>query len=201
VSRLAGIATALAVLGVALAALAATLPAGSGPLGPGRAEAAECAWKRHTKRVVKQVRRNGRARRVVRKRHRWTCVPVGAPVPAAPVAALPAPAPPAPPLVGEPEPEPEANRLAVKAAEFYFVLSRPSVRAGAVTIELDNRGEDPHNLNIRPEGEEGAPLEIPETASLQRSVAGFDLAAGKYRLWCSLPEHEEKGMQTTLVVG
>lgn len=101
----------------------------------------------------------------------------------------------------EPEPEPEANRLAVKSVEFYFVLSRPSVKAGEVTIELNNQGEDAHNLNLRREGDEGEPLQIAETAADQRSVAGFDLPPGRYRLWCSLPEHEEKGMETTLTVG
>ncbi|HEV2727324.1 MAG TPA: plastocyanin/azurin family copper-binding protein, partial [Solirubrobacterales bacterium] len=100
----------------------------------------------------------------------------------------------------EPEPEPEANRLAVKSDEYYFVLSRPSVKAGELTVELNNRGEDPHNLNLRLEGEEGTPLEIPETQSLQRRVETFDVPAGSYRLWCSLPEHEEKGMYTTLLV-
>jgi hypothetical protein len=69
-----------------------------------------------------------------------------------------------------------------------------------VTIELNNRGEDPHNLNVREEGGEGAPYELPETDSLQRNVSTFDLPAGKYRLWCSLPEHEERGMYTELVV-
>ena len=67
-------------------------------------------------------------------------------------------------------------------------------------VELANRGEDPHNLNLREEGGEGAPHEIPETDSLQRNVSTFDLPAGNYRLWCSLPEHEERGMSTTLLV-
>jgi hypothetical protein len=69
-----------------------------------------------------------------------------------------------------------------------------------VTVELNNQGEDPHNLNLRREGGEGEPLQIPETDSLQRNVASFDLPAGRYRLWCSLPEHEEKGMSTNLTV-
>ena len=187
------------VVGVTLAALvfaalAAILPTGTGQLAPDKAEAAECVWQRHSKRVVKHVRRHGRLRKVVRKRHWWTCRPVAA----APVAA--APTPPAPPPAPPTEPEEVANRLSVKAAEFYFVLSRPSVLAGEVTVELNNRGEDPHNLNLRREGDEGEPLQIPETASEQRVVAKFDLPDGKYRLWCSLPEHEENGMYTTLVV-
>jgi len=123
----------------------------------------------------------------------WSCVPQAE---ATPIPALA----PTPPAISEPEPEPEANRVSARAAEYYFVLSRPKVKAGAVTVELNNQGEDPHNLNLRREGDTGEPLQIPEAASLQRNVASFDLPAGKYRLWCSLPEHEEKGMETTLRV-
>ena len=128
-------------------------------------------------------------------RNSSTCEPTAV----APTPATPGPAAPAPPAL-ESEPEPEANRLAVKSVEFYYVLSRPSVKAGEVTIELNNQGEDAHNLNLRREGDEGEPLQIAETASDQRSVASFDLPAGKYKLWCSLPTHEEEGMSTTLVV-
>ena len=74
------------------------------------------------------------------------------------------------------------------------------MRTGELTVELNNQGEDPHDLNIRAEGDEGPPLQIPETESLQRSTAQFELPAGKYRLWCSLPEHDEKGMHATLLV-
>jgi len=156
----------------------------------GTASASECGWVRHTKRVMKRVKRHGKVRRVVRKRHWWTCVPQAeAPSIAPPVLAPPPSA-----------PAPEPNRLAVKSSEYYFVLSRPSVKSGAVTIELNNRGEDPHNLNLRLDGDEGEPLQIPETDSEQRTLASFDLPAGKYRLWCSLPEHEEKGMKATLTV-
>lgn len=174
-----------------LAALAA--PAGAPRLGPQSAQGAECVWHRHSKRVVKTVRRHGRIRKVVRWRHWWSCAPVSTPVAEAPAAPVPAPPPP-------PEVEPEANRLGVKSAEYYFVLSRPTVKPGEVTVELNNQGEDAHNLNLRREGDAGAPLEIAETGSQQRTVAHFDLAPGTYRLWCSLPEHDEKGMHTTLVV-
>jgi plastocyanin len=159
--------------------------------------AAECSWQRHSKRVVKHVRRHGRLRKVVRRKVWWTCNPVAAPAPANPPATPTTPVTPAPPPL---EPEPEANRLAVKAQEYYYVLSRPKVKAGEVTVELNNQGEDPHNLNVQPEGAEGEPLQIAETDSLQRDVATFDLEPGTYRLWCSLPEHEEKGMHTTLIV-
>jgi plastocyanin len=139
------------------------------------------------------MRRRGKIRKVARMRHWWTCVPQTA------VTSVRTPAP-APPSSPAPEPEPEANRLSVKGAEYYFVLSRPSVKAGSVTIELNNQGEDPHNLNLRLEGSGEEPQQIAETEPGERTVATFDLPAGKYHLWCSLPEHEEKGMATTLVV-
>lgn len=160
---------------------------------PGTTATAECSWQRHSKRVVKRVRRHGVVRRVVRRKHWWTCAPATAAPTTPPPLPAPAPGP-------QPEPEPEANRLSVKGAEYYFVLSRPSVKAGAVTIELNNQGEDPHNLNLRLEESGEEPQQIAETGSGERTVATFDLPPGRYRLWCSLPEHEEKGMSTTLMV-
>jgi plastocyanin len=174
-----------------LAGMAASTTAAPKPLG-GTAGASGCTWERHSKRVVKHVRRHGKVRRVVRTKHWWTCEePATTPI-LTPPALIPTPP--------APEPEPEANRLAVKSAEYYFTLSRPTVKPGAVTIELNNQGEDPHNLNLQLEGSGGEPLQIPETDSLEHKVANFELPPGKYRLWCSLPEHEEKGMETTLRV-
>jgi plastocyanin len=181
--------------GLALLVLALA-PAGAPPLRAPSAHAAECTWQRHGKRVVKRVRRHGRVRKIVRWRHWWTCDPVAAAPAEAPVP----PPPPGPGETQEPAPEPEANRVSVRSAEYFFVLSRPSVKTGEVTVELNNQGEDAHNLNLRREGESGTPLEIAETASQERTVAHFDLPPGTYRLWCSLPEHDEKGMHTTLVV-
>lgn len=178
---------------ILLAGMAARTTSVPPPLSGTTAAAAECTWERHTKRVVKRVKRHGKVRRVVRRRHWWTCE-AGTP---APVIAPPASAPPPAPA---PEPEPEANRLSARASEYYWVLSRPKVKAGAITVELNNQGEDPHNLNLQREGDEGVPLQIPETDSGELAAASFDLPTGKYRLWCSLPEHEEKGMHTTLTV-
>jgi plastocyanin len=163
--------------------------------------AAECNWQRHSKRVVKHVRRHGRLRRVVHQRSWWTCEAIAAPASGPTATPAPAPTPPSAPAPAvTQEPDPEANRLAVKAHEYYYVLSRPKVKAGELTVELNNQGEDAHNLNIEREGDSGEPLKVAETASLQHNVASFDLPPGTYRLWCSLPEHDEKGMHATLVV-
>jgi plastocyanin len=184
----------------ALVAVVTLVPAAAESLsaaGPARASAAECTWQRHAKRVFKRVKRHGKVRRVSSVKHAWSCDPVATPSPAPqptpePVAPAPTPAP-------NPEPAP-TNRLGVKSAEYSYTLSRPSVSAGEVTIELSNFGEDAHNLNLQREGSEDPELQIPETPSQQHQTAHFTLTPGTYRLWCSLPTHDEKGMHATLVV-
>ncbi|HZJ70603.1 MAG TPA: hypothetical protein VFF36_06680, partial [Planctomycetota bacterium] len=47
---------------------------------------------------------------------------------------------------------PTPARLGVQAEEFHLVLSRASVKAGVVEIELQNAGEDSHDLRVRKVG-------------------------------------------------
>ncbi len=187
-----------AAIGVAAGLVAVLSPTSALP-GAGDADsatAADCVWQRHSKRIVKHVKRHGKPRRIVRLRRWWTCDPPATEPALAPPSA------PAPPAAPDPEPEPESGpaRLGVKALEFSYTLSRPSLPAGEVIVELNNQGEDPHNLNLRLEGSEEPPLEIPEAGPLEHRSAKFDLPAGTYRLWCSLPQHDEWGMNATLSV-
>ncbi|HET6997215.1 MAG TPA: hypothetical protein VFI03_01370 [Solirubrobacterales bacterium] len=185
-----------AALGLVLASSLALSPGPGSIAGSTSAAAAECSWQRHSKRIVKRIKRDGKVRRVVRIKRWWSCNPLAsapgvAPSPTPPV--LPAPPP-------ETEPDPGPARLSVKAMEFSFTLSRPSLPPGEAIVELNNQGEDPHNLQLQLEGSEEPPLEVPEAGPLEHRTARFDLAVGSYRLWCSLPEHEEKGMKATLLV-
>jgi plastocyanin len=165
----------------------------------GRAEAAECTWQRHAKRVVKHVKRHGRPRRLVHTRHWWTCNQAKPP---GTVVALPAPAAPAPPVA---QPDPEANVVGVTADDavgnFGYTLSRPSTHSGRVRVELNNQGEDPHNLNLERQGGESEPVyQLANTLPGQQHSASFELPPGTYRLWCSLLEHDAEGMHSTLIV-
>lgn len=204
--------TRLALLAAVVAALAcgpgATPTAAAGPaeltspLSALFAEEGEasggCARKRHSKRVVKRVRRHGQWRRVRRVRHWWTCEPS----PTAPLA-QPAPAAPATTTTTageEPQAEPEVGHLGVKAIEYSYTLSRPEVSAGEVIVELNNQGEDPHNLVLEHEGTADPVQEIPSTPSVSQTSARFTLSPGTYRLYCSLYTHEAKGMEATLLV-
>jgi plastocyanin len=161
--------------------------------------AADCTWHRHSKRVVKHLKRHGQRRQVKRVKHWWACD--------AEPAAVPTPTPdPVPPVLPTPEalpveePEPTVSHLSVKAVEWSYTLSRPEVATGEVIVELNNEGEDGHNLDLQREGSEDPPLEVPETEPEERTTARFALSPGTYRLYCSLFKHDAKGMHATLVV-
>jgi uncharacterized cupredoxin-like copper-binding protein len=90
-------------------------------------------------------------------------------------------------------------RLGVSAKEFHLVLSRPSVKAGHVEIELQNDGEDVHDLRLRRIGGTRT-YKVPGTRPGRRRTIEISLLPGRYRLWCSVADHRALGMQATLRV-
>ena len=90
-------------------------------------------------------------------------------------------------------------RLGVTAKEFHLLLSRTSVKAGRVVIELDNMGQDVHDLRLRRIGGTQT-YSLPATSSRARSILETRLRAGRYRLWCSVADHAARGMVATLRV-
>jgi hypothetical protein len=202
-AALAPLPAALAPLPAALAPLPgalAPLPGALAPLPGGTPEAA-AATKKHAKRAAdgcKKRTRCAQIRRPVRRPAAERLIDLRSggqeppapeqPEPPGPVPG-PVPAPPAPPRF-----------VSVAAREYSLTLSRPLVGAGAVTVELRNVGEDPHNLVVSPEGTY-TPLatftELDPGLYERRQVA---LEPGRYLLWCSLEFHEGLGMRTTLRV-
>lgn len=92
---------------------------------------------------------------------------------------------------------PTPARLGVGASEFHLVLSRASVRAGVVEIELQNVGQDPHDLRLRRVGGTHT-FSIPLTRPGARRTVAIRLRPGRYRLWCSVADHRALGMQALL---
>ena len=184
--------------------VAGLLVVAGGPVllgGVAAAEAGECEWRPQKVRVVKHVKRYGKRVTVVRRRVRWSCVPVPTPAPVTPPST--GSAPPAAPPVAPPVDEgslADPHRLAAVAHEFYYVPTHNTLSAGEETIELTNQGQDAHNLNLEPVGGGEPRLELPETGPGGQASAKVVLPPGEYRLWCSLPEHDEKGMHTTITV-
>ena len=85
------------------------------------------------------------------------------------------------------------------AKEFYFVLSRHTVKPGPAIVELVNFGEDAHDLRLQRVGAR----HIAGTREVQAGDyvdLNVTLVRGTYRLWCSIANHRQLGMAATLVV-
>jgi uncharacterized cupredoxin-like copper-binding protein len=90
-------------------------------------------------------------------------------------------------------------RVQVAAKEFYFSLSRGSVVAGPAIVELANFGEDPHDLRLQRIG--GAHIAgTPQVQPGDHYDLSLTLRSGRYRLWCSIANHRQLGMQAMLTV-
>ena len=90
-------------------------------------------------------------------------------------------------------------RVQVVAQEFSYSLSRTKVRAGRVIIELVNRGQDTHDLDVRRVG--GTRIfQFPSVLPGQVIDRELKLVPGRYLLWCAVADHSEQGMHAVLRV-
>jgi hypothetical protein len=89
-------------------------------------------------------------------------------------------------------------RLLVTAREWSLALSKQKIDPGPAIVQLYDFGEDPHDLAIQRVG--GAKVfRIPEILPGETGTLNLRMRrASRYRLWCSLPEHAERGMTTSL---
>jgi plastocyanin len=100
---------------------------------------------------------------------------------------------PAPPSTAPPP----AARLGVVAREWSLVLSRSTLPAGRALVQLQNFGEDAHNLRIE---SATTALDVPEAEAGEVKEADGTLPTGDYRVYCTLPGHESAGMRGQLTV-
>jgi hypothetical protein len=92
------------------------------------------------------------------------------------------------------------GRLQVVAREFRYQLSRTQLRSGRWSIiELYNLGEDEHDLRLQRIGGRKV-WGLSKVLPGQRKVFGAKLPVGRYRLWCSLADHDARGMHAQLKV-
>lgn len=197
-----------------LAALALLLAlSSSGHVGPARATSTKCIWIKHTKRVVRHVKRHGKSHRVVQIKRYKTCrkvaLPEEAPTPTAPTATSPGATSPSEATPPAPTPEPEANAVSITANDhtnpYGYAPSRKTVKPGELTVQLINVGEDEHNMDMEKVGPGSTP-EGPIVVAVSAASKGastpttVDVEPGTYRMWCTLPGHATKGMETTITV-
>jgi hypothetical protein len=90
-------------------------------------------------------------------------------------------------------------RLQVTALEWEYRLSRTRIVAGPALVELVNLGEDEHDLRLRRAGGTRT-YRIGKVQPGERTLLSARLRPGRFRLWCSLPQHATRGMRAELRV-
>jgi plastocyanin len=117
--------------------------------------------------------------------------------------APPAGAEPAPPPAAEPTPPPaaaaEATTLENPAdpSELRFSKGSLEAPAGTITLVMENPSALEHNIAVRGDGldERGEVV-----GQGEESTVTVELEAGEYEFYCSVPGHDEAGMNGTLTV-
>ncbi len=93
--------------------------------------------------------------------------------------------------------------VAITAVEVEFSPKQITVRPGAVTIRLTNRGNDQHNFVLAgPDGKDidGVPSISAHLKPGQVAEKTFTLGAGTYAFYCNWSSHYQLGMTGVLTV-
>lgn len=109
-------------------------------------------------------------------------------------------------VVGAATSSPAATRTAaplfVDAREWSLSLSRATVPAGRVALQLHNAGEDDHDVWFRRLDRRGRPAgptrKVAVTTPGAMTEQTLYLRQGRWRVWCSLDGHARAGMRATL---
>jgi hypothetical protein len=95
-----------------------------------------------------------------------------------------------------------ASPLFGDAREWTLTLSRDKIPAGKVSVQLQNAGEDDHDLRFQRldrRGRRTGPTQsIPVTRPGELAEKVVTLRKGRWRLWCTLDGHAGRGMRATL---
>lgn len=95
-----------------------------------------------------------------------------------------------------------AAPLFIDAREWSLSLSRATVPAGRVSLQLHNAGEDDHDVWFRRLDRRGRPTgptrKVVVTTPGAMTEDSLYLAQGRWRVWCSLDGHARAGMRATL---
>ena len=87
--------------------------------------------------------------------------------------------------------------IAVVEKEYSIELPRTTLKAGNLTFDVRNEGKVPHDLAVEDGGNEA---KTPLIDGGGRESLVVDLKPGRYKLYCTVPGHEQLGMKKDVTV-
>lgn len=94
---------------------------------------------------------------------------------------------------GNPAKSPDAD-VVIVARDVAFVNPPQQMRAGTITVALDNRGQAPHDITFQAIGTVAA------AGGGGKATAQVTLEPGTYVVYCSVPGHRTAGMKFEVTV-
>ena len=91
-----------------------------------------------------------------------------------------------------------AQTIEVVGTEFAFEFADRELTPGSYTFRLRNEGNAPHNLVVSGPEVDDASTEV--IGSGETSEVTVALLPGTYKIYCSVPGHEDAGMVTEITV-
>ena len=89
--------------------------------------------------------------------------------------------------------------IGIAQREFHITAYRKTLKPGPVRLNVQNLGEDTHNLVVR--GPRGYLLQGPDVLAGDRATVTATLRRpGRYMLLCTRANHEALGMRTRITV-
>ncbi len=109
-------------------------------------------------------------------------------------------------LSGTPAPEDGTNgpvlegRVEIQLADFEITPNEITVRSGEVTFAFENTGRYTHDFRIESVDSDDVDVKAPKIGARRSREWSVTLAAGTYRISCPISNHDQRGMEGTLVV-
>jgi uncharacterized cupredoxin-like copper-binding protein len=97
----------------------------------------------------------------------------------------------------KPKPKPQAQTVDVTETDFKIALPSTTLKAGPVTFDVKNASQTEHDLVVTGNGVTAG---TPRFDGGQTKTLKVTLKPGTYKLFCSVPGHEQLGMKLNVTV-
>ena len=95
------------------------------------------------------------------------------------------------------KPKPKAQTVDVTESDFKIATPSTTLKAGAITFDVKNDGQTEHDLVVTGNG---ITQGTPRFGGGQTKTLKVTLKPGTYKLFCSVPGHEQLGMKLNITV-
>jgi uncharacterized cupredoxin-like copper-binding protein len=97
----------------------------------------------------------------------------------------------------KPKPKPQAQTVDVTETDFKIAVPSTTLKAGSVTFDVKNDSQTEHDLVVTGNG---ITQGTPRFGGGQSKALKVTLKPGTYKLFCSVPGHEQLGMKLNVTV-